>query len=242
MARKRERVNPLKGLTINDLLDIDPETLQHMSRSEMRQVVQRLSDAANKRLRRLEVAGYKRGRLEGEDTIAGTKKFSTKGKSVGQLHREYGRLRDFLESPTSTLRGRRKAEKRARESYERFKREIDESRAKATEQILEQEPEYVYEDPFEDIPIPEPDSYDYVLRDEQQVLSDMYRLWEILKGEGAFRGTGIDDSNVQQQYVRAMIENYSNWNNEDIKEQMLEDLQRRYESGQHSNFHGRVSI
>jgi hypothetical protein len=240
MAKKR--ANPLKGLSINDLLDIDPDTLQHMNRSEMRQVVQRLSDAANKRLRRLENAGYKRGRLEGEGTIAGTKKFSTMGKSVGQLHREYGRLRDFLESPTSTLRGRRKVEKRARESYENFKREIDESRAKATEQVQEQETEYVYDDPFEDIPIPEPATYDYVLRDEAQVLSDMFRLWEVLKGEGAFRGTGIDDSNVQQQYVRAMIEANLYLNNEDILDDMREDLEQRYTKYESSNFHGRVSI
>lgn len=232
MAKKR--VNPLKGLTIKDLLDIDPDTLQHMNRSEMRQVVQRLSDAANKRLRRIEDAGFRRGHYIGEDSIAGTKKFSTRGKNVGQLHAEYKRLREFLESPTSTLRGKRKQVEKVRKAFNEFRNEIN---------ATLDDNEYVYEDPFsDDNDVPIPDDYDYISRDSTQIESDMYRIWEDLYSHGEFKHTGIDDSNVQQAYVKVMVEKYSTWNNEDIKEEILEDLKRRYESRQQSSFHGRVSI
>lgn len=99
--------NPLKGLSVNDLLSIPYEDVNALSRSELSRVVSRLSAVANKRLKRLEGAGYRRGEARGRDVISGTRKFKAAGKSMNQLRNEYARVSQFLEGKTSTLTGMR---------------------------------------------------------------------------------------------------------------------------------------
>ena len=106
MSRKP---NPLKGLTINDLLDVPLETINSLSRSELSTVVSRMSAVANKRLKRLEQSGFKRGAESGPNVISGTRKFASKGKSINQLRNEFSRVRRFLEGKTSTVTGMRKS-------------------------------------------------------------------------------------------------------------------------------------
>ena len=106
----RKKSNQLKGLSIMDLLSIDNDTVNDMTRIELSRVVSRMSSVANKRLKRLEAAGYKRGsdNSKSPNIISGTKKFGSKGKSLNQLRNEFSRARDFLEGKTSTVTGMRK--------------------------------------------------------------------------------------------------------------------------------------
>lgn len=77
------------------------------NRENLAPAISKLAAVANKRLKRLEAAGKEYGYYEGDDAIAGVKKFGAKGKTVGELRSEYKRLRGFLESETSTLTGRK---------------------------------------------------------------------------------------------------------------------------------------
>ena len=106
----RNKSNQLKGLSIVDLLSIDNDTVNAMTQIELSKVVSRMSSVANKRLKRLEAAGYKRGsdNSKAPNIISGTKKFGSKGKSLNQLRNEFSRARDFLEGKTSTVTGMRK--------------------------------------------------------------------------------------------------------------------------------------
>lgn len=87
MAAKRWDAN-LKGTNINDLLDIGPDVVGRLTRSELSKVVSRLSSAANKRLRRMEAQGL---------NMYGDRPFGSKGKDLPQLRTEYKRLVGFFE-------------------------------------------------------------------------------------------------------------------------------------------------
>lgn len=98
-----------------------PEFYSHnATEQEMRKVVRQLSKVANKRLERLQAKGiqYSKGKeTDLPDRISGVKRFSTKGKGVGQLIAEYKRVANFLNSPLSTIKGRQ-------EHYYELKRRI----------------------------------------------------------------------------------------------------------------------
>ena len=104
-----------------------PYYYNNMSREELSPIISQLSAVANKRLKRLEKAGKKYGRTEGEDTISGVRKFGAKGKTVGELRAEYKRLKGFLESKTSTLSGRKER------YYQAVKRKWEQTKNKSKE-------------------------------------------------------------------------------------------------------------
>lgn len=86
---------------IKDILGYDWETVSHMKRSELAKVTSQLASAANKRLKRFEIAGevspaYRQAEKAG--------KFSVAGKNLNQLRAEFVRARDYLQSETSSLR------------------------------------------------------------------------------------------------------------------------------------------
>lgn len=114
MARKP---NPLKGLSVSDLLDVPLEAIDSLNRSEISQIVSRMAAVANKRLKRLEQSGFKRGSDSGPNVISGTRKFVAKGKTLNQLRNEFSRVRKFLEGKTSTVTGMRKTRE---EFYQRL--------------------------------------------------------------------------------------------------------------------------
>lgn len=104
----------LKGKSIKDLTNISIDTFNKMGESELRNVVQRLASAGNKRLNRFQRAGESSPATNYIQQSGG--KFSTKGKGLNQLRSEYSRLKDFLSSKTSTRTGWREVKKETAES------------------------------------------------------------------------------------------------------------------------------
>lgn len=90
------------GLSLDDLLNIDPERLINMPKPELRETVSRMAQAANKRLER----GLKREYPSPAVAVANRGgEFSTAGKDIAALRNEYTRARIFLTNPTSTASG-----------------------------------------------------------------------------------------------------------------------------------------
>lgn len=86
---------------IKDILNYDWNTLKKMKRSELAKVTSQLASAANKRLKRFDVAGdvspaYRQAEKGG--------RFSVAGKNLNQVRAEFMRAKQFLESETSSLR------------------------------------------------------------------------------------------------------------------------------------------
>lgn len=115
----------IKGLKITDILAMTDEDINKMSAKELKAVTQRLVDASNKRIRRLEKARstYSRGKLATQSKAyqglinrktGEIQKFSTRpsalgvkepGDLKGKLHHEFSRAKSFLEAKTSTITG-----------------------------------------------------------------------------------------------------------------------------------------
>ncbi len=75
------------------------------SKKLYRQEVSRLAAIANKRIKRLEERDLTDSPAYRKLVENGVPKFSVRGKDFNQVQQEYGRLKRFLESQTSTIRG-----------------------------------------------------------------------------------------------------------------------------------------
>lgn len=106
-----EYKNPsnVSGLSIKDVLSMDPDTFGDMPESDVRRLVGRLVSAGNKRLRTFEKRGDASPAYERAMESGG--KFSTAGKSVEELKQEFARARDFLNSETGSVRKWEKTKK-----------------------------------------------------------------------------------------------------------------------------------
>lgn len=76
-----------------------------VDRRAMRQEASRLSSIANKRIKRLENAGLQSSPAYQKYIAEGGKKFGVRGKDYNEVQAELARLRQFLNSKTSTIRG-----------------------------------------------------------------------------------------------------------------------------------------
>lgn len=101
----------VKGRSTDSLLNMSLREFAGLNKTQLRQVVSRLSDTANKRFNR--VVGSKYESLAARQVMESGGKFSTRGKGIEELQAEYMRVRDFLKSPTSTIKGARAAENEA---------------------------------------------------------------------------------------------------------------------------------
>lgn len=100
--------------SVKDILNMDYLDVAKLSRSELAKVVSQMSSAANKRLRRLEKTemgtlsyAYQKVQQVGD--------FSVKGKTHGQLQKEFKRAKNFLTSKTSSVGGWRRERAKVRE-------------------------------------------------------------------------------------------------------------------------------
>lgn len=94
--------------SISDLLNLDASAISAMSDRELRQVVNKLNDAANKRLKRLKEKGIS-GASQAYYGRKG-KNFSTKGATTTRdLKNKLQEAKAFLESKTSTIQGTKKS-------------------------------------------------------------------------------------------------------------------------------------
>lgn len=101
----------VKGKSTDSLLNMSLREFAGLTKTQLRQVVSRLADTANKRFAR--VVGSKYESLAARQVIESGGKFTTRGKGLEELQAEYMRVRDFLKSPTSTIKGARAAENEA---------------------------------------------------------------------------------------------------------------------------------
>ena len=103
MARTYKQPSIVSGLTVQDILNMDNETFNKLSTSDMRKVVGRLVSAGNKRLRSFEKADESSPATRYVSRSGGA--FSTKGKDLNALRSEYTRAKNFLQSKTGTRKG-----------------------------------------------------------------------------------------------------------------------------------------
>lgn len=90
-----------------DWLNIDKPN--ELDIDELKQAIKTMGKVANTRLKRMANRKVTFGDLKGDDTTAGVKRFSVRGKNEQELYREFRRVRNFLLSPQSSLTGMKKA-------------------------------------------------------------------------------------------------------------------------------------
>lgn len=95
----------LKGVSIDSLTNLTAKQVSGYDRGNLAKIVTKLSSAANKRLVRLEKAGYS---TPASRQALKKGKFGSKGKDLKALRTEYKRVTAFLKSETSTVKGYKK--------------------------------------------------------------------------------------------------------------------------------------
>lgn len=94
----------VKGMTIQDILDIDIDTIVRMKEKDLKQISSRLVSASNKRIRRLK--SDKTGWGEISPALTDVKQqFSIANKTRQQTLREFVKMKRFLSAKTSTFKG-----------------------------------------------------------------------------------------------------------------------------------------
>ena len=185
----------VKGKSTKDLLNMGWDAFNALKPSELRQVVSRLADAGNKRLKRL----GKTVTPATEQVKRSGGKFTTKGKDEMQLRTEYARIRAFLENPTSTKAGYEKLKKEMKDKgfdpgglgddeamlwrlYNRlseldpnFKKLPPSDRKRIIEAELELHPEFTEEEHLEYLLNMMKETYEDLQRERQDIdLSDFF--------------------------------------------------------------------
>ena len=103
MASIRDRST---GFSTKQLLNVDYDTFNSWDEKQLRRFVTQLSSAANKKLRTFEKAGEQSPATSYVKRSGG--KFSTRGKSFGELRHEYMRIKSFYKAETSDIKKWRK--------------------------------------------------------------------------------------------------------------------------------------
>ena len=116
----------VKGLSIQQIMNIDLDTFNSLKESDLRHITSRLVSAGNKRIRRLEKLDINSPAYQ---SLGDNKRFSTKldtnvsnQQRVNRLRQEFSRIRSFLTAKTSTARGYQSFKK---ETYRRLSRELN---------------------------------------------------------------------------------------------------------------------
>lgn len=119
--KKARSVWSAAGKSVEDLIKMgsDYNRYKRLSESTLRKVVNRLASAGNKRLRRMEAAGETSPAYRQVEQSGG--KFTTKGKTLEGLQREFLRAKQFFEDKTSSLQFWKKTKADASNRAERDK-------------------------------------------------------------------------------------------------------------------------
>ena len=175
----------VKGKTIKQLLDLDYDAWNALDTKRLRQVVSRLSDAANKRIKRLH---YKTPASAYAKRSGG--KFTTKGKNLQQLRSEYARLKGFLSDPTSTNKG-----------FEKWKAEII-AQVKRVTNITIKQNDF---DRFWDIYQKLYDEYPHALKDRKVKYETWRQLNEAVREPDA---NWTSDDEIVLDMINSLFEQY----------------------------------
>ena len=105
MARiiNKTKVN-LTGKSAMQLTHLSATQIKGYDRQNLARIVTKLNSAANKRVVRLEEAGYNTPAMRAAKVDKG-QRFSVAGKNLKQLRAEYIRVSNFLKADTSTKKG-----------------------------------------------------------------------------------------------------------------------------------------
>lgn len=116
----------VKGLSIQQIMNIDLDTFNSLKESDLRHITSRLVSAGNKRIRRLEKLDINSPAYQ---SLGNNKRFSTKldpntsvTQRVNRLRQEFARVRSFLTLKTSTARGYQTFKK---DTIKRLSRELN---------------------------------------------------------------------------------------------------------------------
>lgn len=171
----------LEGKRWQDLIK-SPELYNDTSRDDLAKIVSKLSSAANKRLRRMEASGIKYSGYSGSDEISGVKKFGAKGKTLGELRAEYKRVSGFLESPISSLTGRKEQYyETVTRLWEQGDKDIREKMGtKPTKKQAYREYEKTYRKSTGDTETKE----DEYIPSQADIFNEVSRLFQIMREEG----------------------------------------------------------
>ena len=99
----KTKVN-LTGKSVKDLIHLSATQIKGYDRQNLARIVTKLNSAANKRVTRLEKAGYSTPAMRAAKVDKG-QRFSVAGKNLKQLRAEYIRVSNFLKADTSTKKG-----------------------------------------------------------------------------------------------------------------------------------------
>ena len=105
MAKKKAEPVYKGGYTASEMVDIDLDTLNRMSRNELAKVVSRMSDVSKKRLKRLESKGELTPAYYGLKEKSANGDLSVKGKNINELRAMYKQQKSFITAKTSTIKG-----------------------------------------------------------------------------------------------------------------------------------------
>lgn len=102
----------VKGLKVEDILNMDWDSLNRLSNKEIKQLTSRLVSASNKRIRRLEQSATGESSFAYQTVKERGRLFSVKGKNTNQVKQEFKLAKQFLQYKTSTVTGWNKYRKK----------------------------------------------------------------------------------------------------------------------------------
>lgn len=154
----KTKVN-LTGKSVNDLVHLSATEIKGYDRDNLARIVTKLDSAANKRLVRLEKAGYSTPAMRAAKIDKG-QRFSVKGKNLKQLRAQYIQVSNFLKSETSTKKGYKRFLKNIQKAFSDRGVKIDGKGDIDTQDFIQKETK-IYDWLKEKSPIIEESGYKY---------------------------------------------------------------------------------
>ena len=128
----------LTGKSVEDLMHLSATQIKGYDRQNLARIVTKLDSAANKRLVRLEKAGYNTPAMRAAKVDKG-ERFSVAGKNLKELRAAYIRVSNFLKSDTSTKKGYKSFLKRMQKAFADNGVKIGGGGDKATQDFIQKE-------------------------------------------------------------------------------------------------------
>lgn len=149
----------LTGVSIEQLVHLSASEIKGYDRDNLARIVTKLDSAANKRITRLEKAGYNTPAMRAAKVDNG-QRFSVKGKNLKQLRAQYIQVSNFLKSETSTKKGYKSFLKKMKKSFSDKGVKIDRGTDKDVQDFIQKETK-IYDWLKERNPIIEESGYKY---------------------------------------------------------------------------------
>ena len=128
----------LTGKSVKDLIHLSATQIKGYDRQNLARIVTKLDSAANKRLVRLEKAGYNTPAMRAAKVDKG-ERFSVAGKNLKELRAAYIRVSNFLKSDTSTKKGYKSFLKKMQKAFADNGITIGGGGDKATQDFIQKE-------------------------------------------------------------------------------------------------------